>query len=55
MNRERRIILLRWLKQGYINVEELDIIADEVIRGQKRDRLTMEEAREFIKRLEEQY
>lgn len=55
MNRERRLMLLKWLKQDYINTDELKVLADEVLRGVKPNLLTQQEAREFIKQLEEQY
>lgn len=45
-------MLLRWLKNGVINVEELHRLHSEsgVYRG-----MSMEEARAFIKELEEKY
>lgn len=55
MNRERRLMLLKWLKQDYINTDELKVLADEVLRGIKPKFLTQQEAREFINQLEEQY
>lgn len=55
MNRERRLMLLKWLKQDYINTDELKVLADEVLRGVKPNLLTQKEACEFIKQLEEQY
>lgn len=52
IDREKKLMLLRWLKNGVINVEELHHLHSEsgVYRG-----MSMEEARAFIKELEEKY
>lgn len=52
IDREKKLMLLRWLKNGVINGEELHRLhsQSEVCRG-----MSMEEARAFIKELEEKY
>ena len=52
IDREKKLILLGWLKRGIIDGEELDKLHSES-RGEQW--LTMEEAREFIRQLEEKY
>lgn len=50
IDREKKLILLGWLKRGVIDGEELDRLHSES-RGEQW--LTMDEAREFIRQLEE--
>lgn len=52
IDREKRLILLRWLKKGVIDGDELARLHCEC-RGDKW--LSMEEARDFIRQIEEEY
>ena len=52
IDRPTKITLLKWLRQGYIDTQELTALHAKAT-GDKF--LSMEEAREFLKHLEETY
>lgn len=52
IDREIKITLLNWLKQGYIEEEEIKALAVKCGGGAV---LSMDEAREFLRLLEEDY
>lgn len=52
IDRPTKITLLKWLRQGYIDTQELTALHAKAT-GDKV--LSMEEAREFLKHLEETY
>lgn len=52
IDRKKRLMLLRWLRQGYIFSDELSLLYAE---SEGARIMTQEEARAFIRELEENY